>query len=55
MSASAKGNIEVAALLIEKGAGVNEKRNDGITALRFALANGRNEVAELLRRSGARE
>ncbi len=46
---------QMTALLIAKGADVNAKDNDGRTPLTRAIKNGHNDVADLLRRHGARE
>jgi ankyrin repeat protein len=40
MMAAEEGHLEVAALLIEKGADVNSKDNDGRTALMMAAEEG---------------
>jgi ankyrin repeat protein len=40
--------------LLDKGADVNGKDNNGVTALMFAEAKGHNKVVNLLRRAGAR-
>ena len=45
---------EVCELLIANGAKVNEFNEDGQTPLDEALANGRNETAEFLRKLGAK-
>ena len=55
MLASQNGHKETVELLIEKGADVNAKNNDGKTALMIALEKGKYETAELLKRYGAKE
>ena len=46
---------DTAALHIAKGADVNAKDNKGRTPLAVALAEGHGDVADLLRRHGAKE
>jgi uncharacterized protein len=52
-SASAISDIEIAALLIEAGADVNAKQNQGVTPLHSAAHNGQTRLAELLIANGA--
>ena len=54
MWASEKGYLEIVKLLIDSGAYVNVKDKRGRTALRYALENGRSEVAEFLKSKGAK-
>ena len=54
MYASHEGHLEVVELLIEAEADVNAQANNGYTALKYALENGHTEVAQILRRSGAK-
>jgi ankyrin repeat protein len=42
-------------ILLNKGADINIKSNDGNTALSIAKKNGRKEIAEMLERAGAKE
>ena len=53
-TASAFNCLRTAKLLIEKGAHVNAKTREGETPLYFAIKNGHNEMAGLLRRHGAK-
>jgi ankyrin repeat protein len=53
MFAAEEGNAAVLKLLLDKGADVNAKSNDGQTALSIAVAANKNEAAELLRKAGA--
>jgi len=50
-----RGQKDVVEMLIAKGADINAKDNEGQTALSLAKAQGRDEIAELLRRHGAKE
>ena len=47
------GLIDVFRLLLDRGANINVKSNDGTTALKLAVNNGKPEVAALLREKGA--
>ncbi len=53
MFAAAAGDLEMARLLLENGAPVNEQTDDGITALVYAVVEGHVEVASLLLENGA--
>jgi hypothetical protein len=55
MIAAHLGYLEMAKLLIEKGADVNAECKDGATALKIASLEGHPEVVELLKAHGARE
>lgn len=51
--AASNGALELVALLIKRGAPVDEVDAKGLTALHFAARHGRTEVSELLLKSGA--
>ena len=51
--ASQDGHPDVATALINAGADVNAKTNDGRTPLDIALGKNRTEVAKVLRGAGA--
>ena len=51
--AAQRGRMEVAKLLINKGADVNAEGNEGITPL--AIAESYTKIVELLRKHGAKE
>src|SRR3989338_5994357 len=51
--AARSGDIEAAHKLIEQGADVNAKDNNGQTPLHWAASNGNKEAAELLISKGA--
>ena len=53
MSAVHKGNKEVVEILLRAGADVNDKNEQGITALMSAVHKGNKEVVEILLSSGA--
>ncbi|GEM_PF-3324663 len=46
---------EIIVLLIFHGADVNAKNNSGLPPLKITLASGKNRIASLLRRHGAKE
>ena len=48
-----KGNSEITALLLERGATVDITDNEGFTALMFAAHGGQDETVELLLRANA--
>ena len=51
--AAQKGHVEVAGLLLEKGADVNARARNGYTSLHEACAYGQREVVKLLLKNGA--
>ncbi len=51
--AAAMGHLEVARLLLERGADVNAKNKHGFTPLHFAAGIGHTDVAKLLLEHGA--
>jgi ankyrin repeat protein len=50
-----RGDKDMAALLVTKGADVNAKNDAGLTPLDFAEQKGLSQIVELLRKHGARE
>ncbi|HUS72384.1 MAG TPA: ankyrin repeat domain-containing protein [Sedimentisphaerales bacterium] len=50
-----RGNKDFVELLIAKGVDVNAKNNRGQTPLDIAVKRGHTEIAELLRKHGAKE
>jgi ankyrin repeat protein len=54
MLASAFNKKELVKFLIQKGANVNTKANDGSTALSLATAEGHQNIVELLKANGAK-
>ena len=52
--ASDRGELEVVRLLLEHGADVEAKKNDGKTALQEAADEGDDKVVKLLREHGAK-
>jgi ankyrin repeat protein len=48
------GYQEIVQALLNKGADVNAKANNGVTALMLASQNGHQEVKELLIKAGAK-
>ena len=51
MNASYNGHLEIVKFLIENGADINIKNNDGKTALDFAEENDYKNIIELLKNS----
>lgn len=54
MEASCHGNIDIVKLLLDKGANVNVELESGNNALSFALTHFNIDIAELLRKYGAK-
>lgn len=54
-SAAASKNVKIAKLLIDAGADVNAKQQEGFTPLHSAAHNGDLEMAELLLKSGSKK
>lgn len=53
-AAAGKGSLEVANVLIKKGAGVNERvTSNGFSPLHVAVVNGKAEIAKILMSNGA--
>lgn len=52
--AAANGDLEMASLLVDRGADVNAEMKDGKTPLAFALERNKAEMAEFLRKCGAK-
>ena len=55
MMAATEGHIESVLTLLDAGADVNEKNNNDYTALMLAKEQGHTEIAEILRKAGAKE
>ncbi len=55
MGAALEGNMEIVRVLIDKGADVRAKAENGDTALQWGLRIGSKEIVELLRAHGAKE
>jgi ankyrin repeat protein len=55
MTAAQAGRPEAVQALIEQGAYVNAKTNNGVSALRIASARDESEVVQFLREAGAKE
>ena len=55
INAAGEGNLETVKLLIEKGADVNAKDKNGNTPLKNAFSHGKTDIAEFLRKAGAKE
>ena len=49
------GHTEVVELLLEKGADVNAKTTDGVTAAAAAKWKGHTDIVQLLKKAGAKE
>jgi ankyrin repeat protein len=45
--------VDVVKLLLDKGAHIDAKSNDGTTALKLAVGNGKPDAAALLKEKGA--
>ena len=54
-SQTVKGNRAMVELLLAKGADVHTKGRDGETALSLAIQHNMPDIAEILRRAGAKE
>ena len=54
-AACATRDTKIAARLLQAGADVDEQDNNGVTALRYAVAHGNADVAEFARAHGAAE
>ena len=54
-SAARQGRVELASLLIARGADINARNNSGKTALQLAIEEKQDAIAELLRKAGAKE
>jgi len=50
-----EGHTEVVKLLLEKGAEVNARANNGFTALGEAKKKGHIDIVQLLEKAGAKE
>lgn len=48
------GHADTAQLLIERGADVNAKKSDGASVLTLATTRGHKDLAEMLRKAGAK-
>jgi ankyrin repeat protein len=48
------GRADTARLLIERGADVNARKSDGASVLQLATMRGHNDLAEMLKKAGAR-
>jgi len=53
MAASGGGLMDIVKLLLDRGANIDARSDDGATALKLADGNGKTEVAALLRARGA--
>ena len=55
MGTSFEGHLDIAKLLLDKGADVNAKSKDGDTALMAASEKGHTKIVELLKARGSKE
>jgi ankyrin repeat protein len=55
MFAAKRGSVEGVRLLLDKGVDVNVKTKDGNSALKIAVKKGYTDIADLLRKAGAKE
>ncbi len=55
MIAADEGHTVVARILLDRGANINAKNDDGETALMIAADEGHTVIAQLLRDAGATE
>lgn len=53
-SQTVKGNREIVELLIARGADLHATNKEGLTALSLAMKNNMPEIAETLRKAGAK-
>ena len=53
LDASYNGHTEIVKILIEKGASIHEKNNNGSTPLHYASDNGHTEIVKILIEKGA--
>jgi ankyrin repeat protein len=55
MMAAREGHLSMVLLLMEHGADLDVRNEDGATALKLARERGKREVADMLARAGAKE
>jgi ankyrin repeat protein len=55
MWATVFGDRDTVSLLLSRGADVDAKARDGMTALNYAKLDGRKDIIDLLRTYGSRE
>jgi ankyrin repeat protein len=53
--AAESGNLELAKLLVERGADVNAKSDDGLTVLSYAYNSNNKELVKFLKEHGAKK
>jgi ankyrin repeat protein len=51
--AAISGSLDMAQLIVNVGAKINAKDNDGMTALNYAVKNGHKDVVAFLQDKGA--